>query len=112
MLAERGGGGCGAAQARGCGIPRSRTSATAALKRGASIVAERFHETLPGEFHQFAFRKRIYAGAAQLHADLDAWMACHDEQRPNQGRWRCGKAPMRAFVGSEPIARDKMRPAT
>ena len=60
------------------------------------------------EFYQVAFRKRIYTDIAQLQADLDAWMASYNEQRPHQGRWCYGKTPMQTFIDSKPIARDKM----
>jgi len=71
-------------------------------------IVERFHKTMPNEFCQVAFRKRICTDIAQLQADLDAWMASYNEQRPHQGRWCYGKTPMQTFIDSKPIARDKM----
>jgi transposase InsO family protein len=70
-------------------------------------VCERFHKTLLHEFYQVAFRKKIYTSIEQLQADLDAWVASHNEQRPHQGRWCYGKTPMQTFLDTLPLAREK-----
>lgn len=44
----------------------------------------------------------------QLQADLDAWVADHNENRPHQGRWCYGKTPLRTFVDTVPLAKEKM----
>jgi hypothetical protein len=41
-------------------------------------------------------------------ADLDAWLKVYNEERTHQGRWRYGKTPMRTFLDSVPLAREKM----
>ena len=57
---------------------------------------------------QVAFRKRIYSSIEQLQADLDAWIASYNEQRPHQGRWCYGKTPMQTFLDTIPLAMEKM----
>ncbi len=71
-------------------------------------ICERCHKTVLQEFYQVAFRKRIYASVEQLQADLDAWMASYNEQRPHQGRWRFDKTPTQTFVDTIPLAQEKM----
>ena len=39
------------------------------------------------EFYRVAFRKKVYRGIEELQADLDAWVADHNSNRPHQGRW-------------------------
>ena len=60
------------------------------------------------EFYQVAFRKHIYSSIEQLQADLDAWLASYNEQRPHQGRWCYGKTPMQTIVDSLPLAKEKL----
>jgi len=68
----------------------------------------RFQKTVLHEFHQVAFRKRIYPGIDGLRRDLDAWLAEYNEVRPHQGRWCYGKTPMQTFKASLPLAREKV----
>lgn len=112
VLTDRGTEYCGTAQAHEYelylaveDIDHSRTKARSPQANG---IVERFHKTMLNEFYQVAFRKRIYADIAQLQADLDAWIASYNDQRPHQGRWCYGKTPMQTLVDSIPIARDKM----
>jgi hypothetical protein len=46
------------------------------------------------------FRKKLYTSVEELQADLDAWIAEYNEQRPHQGRWCFGKTPMETFLTS------------
>jgi transposase InsO family protein len=71
-------------------------------------ICERFHKTVLNEFYRIAFRKKLYATIAELQADLDAWLREYNEERPHQGRWCFGKTPMRTFLDSLPLAREKM----
>ena len=71
-------------------------------------IVERFQKTVLHEFHQVAFRKRIYRGIDELQRDLDRWLAEYNEVRPHQGRWCYGKTPMQTFLASLPLAREKM----
>jgi transposase InsO family protein len=71
-------------------------------------ICERFHKTVLNEFYRVTFRKKIYATIEELQRDLDAWLREYNEERPHQGRWCYGKTPMRTFLDSVPVARDKM----
>ena len=77
------------------------------LRPQTNGICERFHKTLLYEFYQVAFRKKIYTSIEQLQADLDDWVASHNEQRPHQGRWCYGKTPMQTFLDTIPLAREK-----
>jgi len=71
-------------------------------------ICERFNKTVLNEFYRVAFRKKIYAGLEDLQTDLDAWVKEYNEARPHQGRWCYGKTPMRTFLDSVPLAKEKM----
>jgi transposase InsO family protein len=112
VLTDRGTEYCGTSQAHEYqlylaveDIDHTRTKARSPQTNG---ICERFHKTVLQEFYQVAFRKRIYGSIEQLQADLDAWMASYNEQRPHQGRWCFGKTPMQTFVDTIPLAKEKM----
>jgi transposase InsO family protein len=71
-------------------------------------ICERFNKTVLNEFYRVAFRKKLYHSLQELQADVDAWMAEYNEQRPHQGRWCYGKTPMQTFLDSVPLAKEKM----
>lgn len=71
-------------------------------------ICERWHKTVLNEFYRVAFRKTVYTTLAALQADLDAWLVEYNEQRPHQGRWCYGKTPLRTFLDSVPLAKEKM----
>jgi hypothetical protein len=60
------------------------------------------------EFYRVAFRKKIYRTLDELQADPDSWLKLYNEERPHQGRWCYGKTPMQTFIGSIPLAKEKM----
>jgi transposase InsO family protein len=112
VLTDRGTEYCGSSQAHEYelylaveDIDHSRTKTKSPQTNG---ICERFHRTVPHEFYQVAFRKRIYGSVEQLQADLDAWVADYNERRPHQGRWCYGKTPMQTFLDTVPLARAKM----
>ncbi|AJG18942.1 Mobile element protein [Cupriavidus basilensis] len=43
-----------------------------------------------------------------LKLDLDAWLDQHNNQREHQGRLRYGKTPMRTFLDSLELAKEKL----
>jgi transposase InsO family protein len=86
-------------------IDHTRTKTKSPQTNG---ICERFHKTLLDEFYRVAFRKKIYAGIAELQADLDAWIADYNQVRTHQGRWCFGKTPMQTFLDTLPIAQEKM----
>jgi transposase InsO family protein len=85
-------------------IDHSRTKTKSPRTNG---IVERFHGTVPNEFHRIAFRRKIYRPLEEPQADLDAWIAGYNEERPHQGRWRFGKTPMQTFLDAIPIAKEK-----
>jgi len=58
-----------------------------------------------------AFRKKIYRTIEELQTDLDAWLAYYNAQRPHQGRWCFGKAPMHTFLDALPLTKEKLMAA-
>ena len=74
-------------------------------------ICERFHRTVLDEFYRVAFRKKVYRAIEELQADLDAWVADHNERRPHQGRWCYGKTPAQTFLDALPLAKEKMMAA-
>jgi transposase InsO family protein len=86
-------------------IDHTRTKTKSPQTNG---ICERFHKTLLDEFYRVAFRKKLYAGIAELQADLDAWIADYNQVRTHQGRWCFGKTPMQTFLDTLPIAQEKM----
>jgi transposase InsO family protein len=86
-------------------VDHTRTKARNPQTNG---IVERFHKTVLNEFYRGAFRKRIYGSLAELQADLDAWIASYNEERPHQGRWCFGKTPMQTFLDTVPLAQAKL----
>ena len=71
-------------------------------------ICERLNKTLLDEFYRVAFRRKIYGSLAELQADLDAFLAYYNTERPHQGRWCYGKTPMQTFLDSVPLAQEKV----
>jgi transposase InsO family protein len=86
-------------------IDHSRTKTKSPQTNG---ICERFHKTVLDEFYRIAFRKKLYASIEDLQNDLDLWVRSYNEERPHQGRWCFGKAPMQTFLDATPIAKEKM----
>lgn len=111
VLTDRGGEYCGAPDRHPYelylaieDIDHTRTKAKSPQTNG---ICERFNKTLLNEFYRVAFRKRLYPTLADLQRDLDAYMAEYNDRRPHQGRWCFGKTPMRTFVDSVALAKEK-----
>ena len=86
-------------------IDHSRTKTKSPQTNG---ICERFHKTVLDEFYRIAFRKKLYASIEDLQNDLDLLVRSYNEERPHQGRWCFGKAPMQTFLDATPIAKEKM----
>jgi transposase InsO family protein len=71
-------------------------------------ICERFHKTILNEFYRVAFRKKLYRSIEQLQVDLDGYLREYNEQRPHQGRWCFGKTPLKTFLDSVDLAKEKM----
>jgi transposase InsO family protein len=89
-------------------IDHTRTKTKSPQTNG---ICERFHRTVLDEFYRVAFRKKIYRTIDELQADLDAWVAEYNDQRPHQGRWCYGKTPMRTLIDALPLAKEKLMAA-
>ena len=86
-------------------VDHSRTKTKSPQTNG---IVERFHRTVLNEFYRIAFRRKIYRSIDELQADLDAWIADYNQERPHQGRWCFGKTPMQTFLDAAPTAKEKM----
>ena len=89
-------------------VDHSRTKTKSPQTNG---ICERFHRTVLDEFYRVAFRKKIYRNIDELQADLDAWVADYNCQRPHQGRWCYGKTPMQTLIDALPLAKEKLMAA-
>ena len=89
-------------------IDHSRTKTKSPQTNG---IVERFHKTMLDEFYRIAFRKKIYRAIDELQTDLDQWIKSYNEERPHQGRWCYGKTPMRTFLDTIALAKEKLLPA-
>ena len=85
-------------------IDHTRTKTKSPQTNG---ICERFNKTLLDEFYRVAFRKRLYSTLDDLQADLDQFVDEYNTQRSHQGRWCYGKTPMRTFLDSLALAKEK-----
>ena len=85
-------------------VDHSRTKTKSPQTNG---IVERLHKTILNEFYRVAFRKKIYRSIDELQADLDAWIASYNEERPHQGRWCFGKPPMQTFLDANAAGEGK-----
>ena len=90
-------------------IDHTRTKTKSPQTNG---ICERFHKTVLDEFYRIAFRKKIYRAIDELQTDLDQWIKSYNEERPHQGRWCYGKTPMRTFLDTIALAKEKLLPAS
>ncbi len=71
-------------------------------------ICERFHKTVLDEFYRITFRKKLYTSLDELQVDLDAWIDQFNVERTHQGRWCFGKTPLKTFLDSLALAKEKM----
>ena len=88
-------------------IDHTKTKAKSPQTNG---ICERFHRTMLEEFYHVAFRKKVYSDLEMLQADLDAWIASYNEERPHSGRYCYGKTPLQTWYDSKHLAKEKMLP--
>ncbi len=86
-------------------IDHSRTKTKSPQTNG---ICERFQKTLLDEFYRLAFRRKVYGAIDELQADLDDWLREYNEERTHSGKYCYGKTPMRTFLDSLLMAREKM----
>jgi transposase InsO family protein len=86
-------------------IDHSKTKARSPQSNG---ICERFHKTVLDEFYRVAFRRKIYNNLDELQADLDTWIKQYNEERVHSGKYCFGKTPMKTFLDSIPLVKEKM----
>lgn len=86
-------------------IDHTRTKGKSPQTNG---IVERLHKTMLNEFYRITFRKKLYTTVAELQADLDEWLRYSNEERVHQGRWCYGRTPMRTFLDTIPLAKEKL----
>jgi transposase InsO family protein len=86
-------------------IEHTRTKVKSPQTNG---ICERFHRTVLDEFFRVAFRRKLYRTIDEMQKDLDEWMASYNNERPHQGRWCFGKTPMKTFLDSLSLAKEKI----
>ncbi len=70
-------------------------------KLRCSLICERFHKTILQEFYQVAFRRKLYLSLEELQTDLDAWLACYNNERTHQGKMCCGRTPLQTLIAGK-----------
>lgn len=86
-------------------IEHTRTKVRSPQTNG---ICERFHRTVLDEFFRIAFRRKLYRSIEAMQEDLDEWMASYNNERSHQGRWCFGKTPMKTFLDSLSLAKEKI----
>jgi transposase InsO family protein len=86
-------------------IDHTRTKVKSPQTNG---IVERLHKTMLTEFYRITFRKKIYTTLMELQKDLDEWLRYYNEERVHQGRWCYGRTPMRTFLDTIPLAKEKL----
>ena len=86
-------------------IEHSRTQVRHPQSNG---ICERLHRTMQEEFYAIAFRKKLYDNLELLQQDLDEWLSFYNNERPHSGRYCFGKTPMKTFLESLPLAKEKL----
>ena len=71
-------------------------------------ICERFHKTILNEFHEIAFRKKIYNTLDELQRDLDDWLQYYNYERTHQGKMCCGRTPMQTFLEGKSVWDEKV----
>ncbi len=90
-------------------VEHSRTRVKSPQSNG---ICERFHKTVLDEFYRVAFRKKVYGTLEELQKDLDLWLTEYNEQRVHSGKYCYGKTPLETFMGTLPLAKEKMLDGT
>ncbi len=58
---------------------------------------ERFHRTVLDKFLREAFRKKFYATAEEIQADLGIWLMHYNYECPHRGYRNMGRKPYETF---------------
>jgi len=55
-----------------------------------------------------AFRHKVYRSVDEVQVDLDEWLRHYNNERTHSGKYCYGKTPMRTFMDSIPLARERL----
>lgn len=86
-------------------IDHTRTKVRSPQTNG---IVERFHQTMLKEVYRITFRKKIYTTLGDLQTDLDGWLREYNEERVHPGRWCDGRTPLKTFLDTVPLAKEKL----
>ena len=64
-------------------------------------ACERLNRTILEEFHQLAFRSKIYSSVEELNQDLQGFLAFYNTRRTHQGKRNLGRPPSQLFLSSK-----------
>ena len=85
-------------------IDHTRTKAYSPQTNG---ICERFHKTMQEECYHILFRKKLYNTLEELQIDVDHWLEFYNNERTHSGKHCFGKTPMKTFLDSLDIAKNK-----
>jgi len=54
------------------------------------------------------FRRKVYRSIGEIQLDLDTWLRQYNNERTHFGNYCYGKTSMRTFVGSIPMAKERL----
>ena len=55
-----------------------------------------------------AFRCKVYRSVDEVQVDLDEWLCHYNNERTHSGKYCYGKTPMRTFMDSIPLVRERL----
>lgn len=64
-------------------------------------ACERLNRSILEEFHQVAFRSKIYSSVEELNQDLQGFLAFYNTRRTHQGKRNKGKPPIQLFQATK-----------
>jgi hypothetical protein len=86
-------------------IEHTKTKARSPQTNG---ICERFNKTCKDEFYSVAVRKKVYRNISDIQLDLDEWIRQYNHERTHSGKYCYGKTPMRTFMDSIPLVKEKL----
>jgi len=69
-----------------------RDECSGLVKRLSSLIYGLFYKMILNKFYQITSRKKCYSGIDELQKDLDGWVECPKNERPDQGKMYCGRS--------------------
>jgi len=62
---------------------------------------------MKNECYDIMFRKKVYTSLEEVQNDIDEWLKYYNEDRPHSGKHCYGKTPMKTWIDSKALAREK-----